>query len=99
MLPLARLSRSKRPYAVYLERQQRDIAIVKKEEARRIPDGLDYGPLAGLSNELKQKLQSARPRTIAHASRIEGMTPAAITLILAQIRRMENAETTTPLAS
>ncbi len=86
-------------YAVYLERQQRDIAIVKKEEARRIPEGLDYGPLPGLSNELKQKLQAARPRTIAHASRIEGMTPAAITLILAQIRRMESAETTTPLAS
>ena len=78
-------------YAVYLERQQRDIAVVKKEEARLIPERFDYAALPGLSNELKQKLQAARPRTIAHASRIEGMTPAAITLILAQLRRMDGA--------
>ncbi len=88
-------------YAVYLERQQRDIAVLKKEEARAIPDGFDYGRLPGLSNELKQKLQAARPRTIAHATRIEGMTPAAITLILAQLRRQGSTAPTgdTPLAS
>ncbi len=87
-------------YAVYLERQQRDIAVQKKEEARGIPDDFPYGELPGLSNELQQKLMAARPRTIAHAARIEGMTPAAITLILARLRRTEQtSEAHEPLAS
>ena len=86
-------------YAVYLERQQRDIAVLKKEEARVIPDRFDYGSLSGLSNELKQKLQASRPRTIAHASRIEGMTHAAITLILVRLRRYQDSPAgDTPLA-
>lgn len=79
-------------YAVYLERQRRDIAARRKEEDRVIPESFDYRPLPGLSNELKQKLQAQRPRTIAHAGMIEGMTPAAITLILARLRRMEARE-------
>ena len=77
-------------YAVYLERQMRDIAAQQKEEKRFIPETFDYDSLAGLSNELRYKLQAARPRTIAHAARIEGMTPAAITLILAQLRKTED---------
>ena len=79
-------------YAVYLDRQSRDIAVQLKEESRLIPEGFDYLPLPGLSNELKQKLTHQRPRTIAHASQIEGMTPAAVTLILAQLRRSESAD-------
>jgi len=74
-------------YAVYLERQIRDIAAQKKEEARIIPEAFDYADLPGLSNELKQKLTQHRPRTIAHASKMEGMTPAAIAILLAALRR------------
>ncbi|WP_419907084.1 tRNA uridine-5-carboxymethylaminomethyl(34) synthesis enzyme MnmG [Hoeflea sp.] len=77
-------------YAVYLDRQVRDIAAQRKEEQRFIPETFDYSVLAGLSNELRQKLDRARPRTIAHAAKIEGMTPAAITLILAQLRKIED---------
>ena len=74
-------------YAVYLERQQRDIAVQKKEEGRLIPEDFDYSSLSGLSNELKQKLINTGPRTISHAAKIEGMTPAAITIVLAALRR------------
>ncbi|MEM9104334.1 MAG: tRNA uridine-5-carboxymethylaminomethyl(34) synthesis enzyme MnmG [Pseudomonadota bacterium] len=77
-------------YAVYLERQRRDIDAQRREEKRFIPETFVYTDLAGLSAELQQKLETARPRTIAHAARIEGMTPAAITLILAQLRRIED---------
>ncbi len=75
-------------YAVYLERQQVDISNIRKEEARVIPDDFDYSILSGLSNELRQKLEAVRPGDIAQASRIEGMTPAALTLILAHIRKL-----------
>lgn len=74
-------------YAVYLERQQADVEAVRRDESREIPDWLDYAKLPGLSNEMKQKLIEARPQTIAQAQRIEGVTPAALTLILAVIRR------------
>ncbi|MCY6383175.1 tRNA uridine-5-carboxymethylaminomethyl(34) synthesis enzyme MnmG [Hoeflea prorocentri] len=80
-------------YAVYLERQSRDIAIQRKEEERFIPETFDYDDLPGLSNELSHKLKSARPRTIAHASQIEGMTPAAITLVLSRLRKSEVSST------
>ncbi len=78
-------------YAVYMKRQAIDIAEVKREEARSIPDGFDFEILAGLSNELKQKLAELRPRTIAQASRIEGMTPAAISLLLVAMKRRDSA--------
>lgn len=74
-------------YAVYLERQKADIAAVRRDEQRLIPDWLDYEGLNGLSNEMRQKLSASRPRTIAEAQRIEGVTPAAITLVLSVIRR------------
>lgn len=74
-------------YAVYLERQHADVEAVKRDESRVIPDWLDYAQLPGLSNEMKQKLLAAKPQTIAQAQRIEGVTPAALTLILAVIRR------------
>jgi tRNA uridine 5-carboxymethylaminomethyl modification enzyme len=76
-------------YAVYLDRQQQDIAQRQKEEARVIPADFDYGMLGGLSNELKQKLERVRPPSIGHAERIEGMTPAAIALLLSHLRRGE----------
>ncbi|MCD7058423.1 tRNA uridine-5-carboxymethylaminomethyl(34) synthesis enzyme MnmG [Pelagibacterium xiamenense] len=74
-------------YAVYLERQHADVEAVRRDEGRAIPEWLDYAALPGLSNEMKQKLIAARPQTIAQAQRIEGVTPAALTLILAVIRR------------
>ena len=75
-------------YAVYLDRQSADIQEMRKEEERLIPDDFDYSQLPGLSNELKQKLQKTRPRSIAHAMKIEGMTPAAISLLLGWISKL-----------
>jgi tRNA uridine 5-carboxymethylaminomethyl modification enzyme len=74
-------------YAVYLERQSADIAAFRRDEGLELPDGIDYAGLKGLSNEVRQKLQAVRPRTIAQAGRIDGMTPAALTLLAAHIRR------------
>ena len=73
-------------YHQYTDRQTKDAELLRKEEAVRIPADFDYDALSGLSNELKSKLNSHRPLTIAAASGIEGMTPAALTLILAMIR-------------
>ena len=74
-------------YSNYLARQQKDIDALRKDEAQRIPDGFSYEVLDGLSNELKMKLISAQPETLAQAARIDGMTPAALTLLLARLRR------------
>ena len=74
-------------YAVYLERQREDVEAVRRDEGRAIPDWMDYDALPGLSSEMRQKLKQFQPLTIAQAQRIEGMTPAAVTLILAVIKR------------
>jgi len=74
-------------YAVYLDRQRADIEAVRRDEGREIPDWLDYAGLPGLSIEIRQKLADRRPTTIAQAQAIDGVTPAAITLILSVIRR------------
>lgn len=74
-------------YAVYLDRQKADIEAVRRDEQRAIPDALDYMAIPGLSMELRHKLADARPQTIAQAQAMDGMTPAAITLLLAVIRR------------
>ena len=79
-------------YAVYMDRQTADIVQTRREEARIIPSEFDFDALSGLSNELKQKLNSARPKNIAQASRIDGMTPAAISLLLAHLRKLGNGE-------
>ena len=76
-------------YAVYLDRQHADVAVLRREEARVIPDAVDFGDLPGLSNELKQKLASRRPRSLAEAQRIDGMTPAALAIIIANLQRHE----------
>ena len=75
-------------YAVYLERQRADAALVRREEASAIPDDLDFEALPGLSNELKQKLRQHRPPSVGHAQRIDGMTPAALAIIIANLRPM-----------
>ena len=74
-------------YARFAERQSVDIAALRKDEATLIPADFDYAALSGLSGELTQKLVRQRPTTLAQAGRIEGMTPAALVLILAHIRR------------
>ncbi len=74
-------------YAVYMQRQSADIIDIKRDEDRKIPDDFDFSILSGLSNELKQKLQAARPTNIAQAGRVDGMTPAAVSLILALVKK------------
>jgi len=73
-------------YVNYILRQARDVEMLRRDEAVAIPSDFDYGGIAGLSNELKAKLIAARPDTLAQASRIEGMTPAALSLVLIKLR-------------
>jgi tRNA uridine 5-carboxymethylaminomethyl modification enzyme len=74
-------------YAVYLDRQTADIASYRRDESFELPAELDYANLKGLSNEIRQKLQAQRPATIGQAGRIDGITPAALTLLVAHVRR------------
>jgi tRNA uridine 5-carboxymethylaminomethyl modification enzyme len=74
-------------YDVYLSRQSADIAAYRRDESLELPQSLDYGELRGLSNEVRQKLASVRPRTIDQAARLDGITPAALTLLVAHLRR------------
>ncbi len=74
-------------YAVYLDRQKTDAEVVRREESSEIPADLDFAGLPGLSNELKQKLQRYRPASIGQAQRIDGMTPAALAIIIAHMRQ------------
>ncbi|MDX8479175.1 tRNA uridine-5-carboxymethylaminomethyl(34) synthesis enzyme MnmG [Mesorhizobium sp. VK24D] len=78
-------------YSVYLERQQADVAQIRHEESRLIPETVDFADVPGLSNELKQKMKARRPRSIADAQRMEGMTPAALAIIVAHVRNAELA--------
>ncbi len=74
-------------YAGYLDRQRADIAALRTDEALRIPVDLDYGAVGGLSNEVRTKLEAVRPATLGQAARIEGVTPGALTALLAHVRR------------
>jgi tRNA uridine 5-carboxymethylaminomethyl modification enzyme len=74
-------------YSNYIKRQENDIALLRKDENERIPHSFDYYNIDGLSNELKSKLSTAKPENLAQASRIDGMTPAALTLLLAILRK------------
>lgn len=74
-------------YAVYLDRQKQEIEQRQREESREIPEDFDYSELSGLSHELRSKLEKVQPPSVGHAERIEGMTPAAIALLLAHLRK------------
>ena len=74
-------------YANYIERQQRDIDLLRKDEAHQIPVEFDYASVEGLSNELSSKLQRSLPENLAQAARIDGMTPSALTLLLSHLKR------------
>ena len=78
-------------YAGYLERQAADIAALRKDEALRLPGDIDYGAIGGLSNEARTRLEAVRPTTLGQAGRIEGMTPSALTALLAHVRRKRPA--------
>ncbi len=74
-------------YASYLVRQEEDVAALRRDEGLAIPADFDFSKIVGLSTEVQQKLTAARPATIAHAGRVEGVTPAALTLLAANLKR------------
>jgi tRNA uridine 5-carboxymethylaminomethyl modification enzyme len=74
-------------YAVYLERQAADVAAYRRDESLVLPDDLDFRQISGLSSEMKHKFTALRPRTVGQAGRLDGVTPAALTLLAAHVRR------------
>ncbi len=74
-------------YAGYIERQQADIDAMRRDESLRLPGDLDYTVIGGLSNEVRSKLEAVRPLTLGQASRIEGVTPGALTALLGHVKR------------
>ena len=74
-------------YAGYIERQQDDIDKLRSHEATPLPQDLDFSKVNGLSNEVKQKLAAAQPETLGRASRVPGVTPAAISLLLIYLKK------------
>ena len=78
-------------YHGYLERQQADILAFRRDEGVRIPTGFDYAAVGGLSNEVREKLELANPATLGQAARIEGVTPGALTALLAHLKRRDKS--------
>ncbi|HJT43443.1 MAG TPA: tRNA uridine-5-carboxymethylaminomethyl(34) synthesis enzyme MnmG [Rhizomicrobium sp.] len=78
-------------YAGYLDRQDADILAFRRDESRTLPAELDYDAVVGLSNEVRQKLERIRPTTLGQAARIEGVTAAALTLVLASVKTSQKA--------
>ena len=76
-------------YAVYLDRQAADLTAHRRDETLEVPNGLDFMALTGLSNEIRGRLQVVQPRTLGQASRIEGITPAAMTLLASKVRKQQ----------
>jgi tRNA uridine 5-carboxymethylaminomethyl modification enzyme len=83
-------------YHVYLSRQAADVESYRRDESLILGEDLDYATLPGLSNEVRQKLQLHRPRTIGQAGRIDGVTPAALTLLVAYLRRARGSAESKP---
>jgi len=78
-------------YAAYVERQAADVEALRNDEAIEIPSDFDYGSISGLSNELRQKLEAARPTSLAQATHVDGMTPSALFLVRAHVRKADRA--------
>jgi len=76
-------------YAGYIDRQEREVEKHAKQESLRLPDEIDYAMVDGLSNEARQKLTAAQPTTLGQASRLEGMTPSAVSLILIHLKKRQ----------
>jgi tRNA uridine 5-carboxymethylaminomethyl modification enzyme len=79
-------------YAGYLDRQDADVLAFRRDEGRALPSSLNYGAVIGLSNEVRQKLETIRPMTLGQAGRIEGVTSAALTLVLARVNAAKKAK-------
>jgi len=79
-------------YEVYLSRQAADVESYRRDESLALPDDIDYAALPGLSNEVRHKLNTHRPRTVGQAGRLDGITPAALTLLVAHLRRGKTAK-------
>ena len=79
-------------YAHYILRQERDVEALKRDENQILPPDMSFEDISGLSNELKAKLQQERPANLAQAARIDGMTPAALALVLAKVRQAGRAK-------
>ncbi len=80
-------------YAGYIDRQEREIAKQAKQESLRLPEDIDYDVVDGLSNEARQKLAASRPVTLGQASRLEGMTPSAVSLLLIHLKKRQLKKT------
>jgi tRNA uridine 5-carboxymethylaminomethyl modification enzyme len=78
-------------YAGYIERQQDEIERARSNEETALPADLDYGALAGLSHEVRQKLSESRPLTVGQAGRIPGVTPAAVSILLVHLKKRSAA--------
>ena len=80
-------------YSGYIFRQEKEISKIQKNENALIPEAISYEKIKGLSNESKQKLIQVKPRTLAHAQRIPGLTPAAISLLLVHLKKTSVSKT------
>jgi tRNA uridine 5-carboxymethylaminomethyl modification enzyme len=89
--PIAQQLEIEAKYDVYLQRQADDVESYRRDESFELPHEFDYATLPGLSNEVRQKLTALRPRTIGQAGRIDGITPAALALLVAHARRRKRA--------
>ena len=78
-------------YEGYIQRQQDDIDTLRRHESMKLPAELDFDAIGGLSNEVKQKLKQTRPETLAQASRISGVTPAAVSMLLIHLKKQSAA--------
>jgi tRNA uridine 5-carboxymethylaminomethyl modification enzyme len=76
-------------YAGYIERQEREISKHAKQEKLRLPEDINYAEVDGLSNEARQRLESSRPLTLGQASRLEGMTSSAVSLLLIHMKKRQ----------
>ena len=85
--PLREQLRIEALYAGYLDRQTAEIEAFRRDEGLHLPLDLEYSEIGGLTGEVVEKLNSIRPMTLGQASRIPGMTPAALTALLAHVRR------------
>jgi len=78
-------------YSGYIERQEEEIARHRRNEETRLPSDLDYARVAGLSNEVRQKLEQIRPATVGQAARVAGVTPAAVSILLVHLKKARAA--------
>ncbi len=92
--PVADQLETEARYAVYLERQKADIDTFRRDEGLAIPSDTDFRDFSGLTNEIREKLTAVRPRSVGQAARIEGMTPAALLLLAAHLRRRADGRKT-----